>query len=96
MFASDNRWIKKVWKQETRKECNSIKGEIIFTMQTKSKTVQFEGEDMKLEGKTLDRESKPIWKQVEKCSKRGSEEKRIEQCRKKEMQSKIYNKQDKK
>ena len=50
MFMSDNRCIKEAWKQETRKEFNSMKDEIILTMQTKSKTVQFEGEDMKLEG----------------------------------------------
>ena len=41
MFVSDNRWIKEAWKQETRKECNSIKDEIILTIQTKGKTVQF-------------------------------------------------------
>ena len=64
MFLSDNRWIKEAWRQETRKECNSIKDEIILTMQTKGKAVQFEGEDMKSEGKILDREFKPIWKQV--------------------------------
>ena len=66
MLVLDNRWIKEAWKQESRKECNSIKDEIILTMQTKVKTVQFEGEDMKLEGKILDREFKPIWKQVKK------------------------------
>ena len=90
------RWIKEAWKQEVRKECNSIKDEIILTMQTKGKTIQFEGEDMKLEGKILDREFKPIWKQVKKCFKKSSVEKRIEQNRKKEMQSEIYKKQDKK
>ena len=95
MFVSDNKWIKEAWKQETRKEYNSIKDEIIWTMQTKGKTVQFE-EDMKLEGKILDREFKPIWKQVKKWFKKGSEEKRLEQCRKMEVQSEIYNKQDKK
>ena len=41
VFVSDNRWIKEAWKQETRKECNSIKDEIILTIQTKGKTVQF-------------------------------------------------------
>ena len=51
MFVSDNRWIKEAWKQEARKECNSIKDEIILTMQTKGKTIQFEGEDVKLKGK---------------------------------------------
>ena len=51
---------------------------------------------MKLEGKILDREFKPIWKQVKKCLKKGSKEKRLEQYRKKEMQSEIYHKQDKK
>ena len=96
MFVSDNRWIKEAWKQETRKECNSIKNEIILTIQTKGKTVQFEGEDMKLEGKMFDREFKPIWKQVKKYFKKGSEEKQLEQYRKKEMQSEIHNKQDKK
>ena len=33
-------------------------------MQTKGETVQFEGEDMKLEGKIMDREFQAIWKQV--------------------------------
>ena len=42
MFVSEKRWIKEVWKQETRKESNSIKDEIILKMQTKGKTVQFE------------------------------------------------------
>ena len=65
-------------------------------MQTKGKTVQFEGEDIKLEGKILDREFKPIWKQVKKCFKKDSEEKRLEQYRKKFMQSETLNKQDKK
>ena len=54
-----NWWIKEAWKQETRKECNSVKDEIILTMQTKGKTVQFEEEDMKLEEKILDRGFKP-------------------------------------
>ena len=35
-------------KQEIRKQCNSIRDEVILTMQTKGKAVQFEGEDMKL------------------------------------------------
>ena len=66
MLVPDNRWIKEAWKQESRKEFSSIKDEIILTMQTKVKTVQLEGEDTKLEGKILDREFKPIWKQVKK------------------------------
>ena len=51
MLVSDNRWIREASKQEARKECNSIKDEIVLTMQTKGKTVQFEREDMKLEWK---------------------------------------------
>ena len=51
MFVSDNGWIKEAWKRETRKECNSVEDEIILTIITKGKTVQFKGEDMKLEGK---------------------------------------------
>ena len=34
MFVSNNGWIKEAWQQETGKESNSIKDEIIFTMQT--------------------------------------------------------------
>ena len=90
VFVSDKRWIKEAWKEETRKECNPIKDEIIMTMQTKGKTVQFGGEDMKLKGKILDREFKPIWMQVKKCIKKVNDEKRLEQYRKKEMQSEIY------
>ena len=96
MFVSDTRWIKEAWEQEARKECISIKDEVILTMQRKGKTVQFEGEDMKLEGKTLDRGFKPIWKLVKKCIKKDIEEKRLELYRKKELQSEIYEKQDKK
>ena len=96
IFVSNNRWIKEAWKQEARKISNAIKDEIILTMQTKGKTIQFEGEDIKLEEKILDREFKPIWKQVKKWFKKGSEEKRLEQYRKKKMLSEIYKKQDKK
>ena len=76
-FASDNRQIKEAKEQETRKECNSIKDEIILTMQTKGKTVQFEGEDMKLEGKILDREFKPIWKQIKKYFKKKKKTRKV-------------------
>ena len=75
MFVSDTRWIKEAWEQEARKECISIKDEVILTMQRKGKTVQFEGEDRKLEGKTLDRGFKPIWKLVKKCIEKDIEEK---------------------
>ena len=40
MFVSDSRWIKEVWKQETRKEGNSVKDEIILMIQQKVKTGQ--------------------------------------------------------
>ena len=49
---------------------------MILTMQTKGTTIQFEVEDMKLDRKILDREFKPIWKQVKKCFKKGSEKKK--------------------
>ena len=39
-------------------------------MQTKGKTVQFEGENIKLEINLLDKEFKPIWKQVKNASKK--------------------------
>ena len=96
MFVSDNRWIKEAWKQERRKDCNSVKDEVLLTIQTKGKRIQFKGEDMKLERKILDREFKPKQKQVKKCFKKGSKEKRLEQYRKKEMESEIYKKQDEK
>ena len=56
MFVSD-RWIKEAWKQKGGKEGNSVKDEIILTMQRKGKTVQFEGENMKLEGKIIKKKS---------------------------------------
>ena len=49
---------------------------MILTMQTKGTTIQFEVEDMNLDRKILDREFKPIWKQVKKCFKKGSEKKK--------------------
>ena len=68
----------------------------MLTMQTKSKTVQFEGEDTKLELKIMDREFKRIWTQVKECFKTVSEVKRLEQYSKKVMQIEIQKKQDKK
>ena len=56
MFVSD-RWIKEAWKQKAGKEGNSVKDEIILTMQRKGKTVQLEGENMKLEGKIIKKKS---------------------------------------
>ena len=47
-------------------------------MQTKGKTVQFEGEDMKKEGKILEKEFKLTWT-VKECFKKGSEKKTLEQ-----------------
>ena len=82
IFVSDNRWIKEAWKQEARNECNSIKDEIILTMQTKGKTIRLEGEDMKLDGKILNRKFKPRWKQIKKCFKKSSEKKIHEQYKK--------------
>ena len=92
MFVTDNRWIKEAWKQEARKECNSIKDEIILTMQTKGKTIQFEGEDLKIRGKNIGQRIQTNMESSKKCSKKGSEEKILEQYRKKEMQSEIYKK----
>ena len=56
--------------KKQKKEFNAIKDEIILTMQIKVKTEQFEGEDMKLEGKVLHREFKPIWKDSNSTEKR--------------------------
>ena len=55
MFVSNNSWITEAYKQEAGKKCHSIKDGIILAMQTKGKTIQFEGEEMKIEEKILDR-----------------------------------------
>ena len=89
MIVSDNRWIKEAWKQETMEESNSIKDEIILTMQTKGEAVEFE-EDIKLERKILDKEFKPMNKNT---SKKVARKKRFSS--KKEMQREIHKKQDK-
>ena len=94
MFVLDNRWIKEAWKQEARKGCNSIKDKIILTMQAKSKTVQSEGEDMELEEKILDREFKPIQKQVKKNASKRQQEKKTQTVQKMPRKCKV--KQEKK
>ena len=45
---------------------------------------------MKLEGKILGNKFKLTWTQENECFKKGSEENRLEQYSKKEMQSEIY------
>ena len=42
-------WIKEALKQETRKECNSVKDEAMLALQAKDKTVHLEEKYMKLE-----------------------------------------------
>ena len=85
MSMSDNRWIKAAWKRETMKENNSIKDEAIMTMQSKGKTMEFEGESIILQGNILDKAWKQAWKLVISCFKRGTEEKREEDYHPKEM-----------
>ena len=65
-----------------------------MTMQSKGKTVEFEGESIILEGNILDKAWKQAWKLVKSCFKKGTEEKREEDYHQKEMQSEIYKKQD--
>ena len=48
-FVSDDMWIKEALKQETRKECNSVKDEAMLALQAKDKTVHLEEKYMKLE-----------------------------------------------
>lgn len=74
-------------KKKERLESNSTNHEIILLILGKCKILQFEGEDMKLEGKILDQEFKPTWKHVREWFKKGGGEKRLEKGRKKEMQS---------
>ena len=57
-FVPAKRWIEEAWKQEKRIESKSNKDEIILAIETKSKTVQFEREDLRLEGKILNKEFK--------------------------------------
>ena len=74
MFVSVNRLIKEALKQ-TLKESNSIKNKIILVMQTKGKTVQFEGEHLKLEGKYWTKNSKQHGNQSKNASRRKWKEK---------------------
>ena len=71
------------------KENNSIKDEAIITMQSKGKTVEFEGESRILEGNTIDKEWKQAWKLVKSCFKKGTEEKREGDYHQKEMESQL-------
>ena len=62
--------------RETMKENNSIKDEAIMTMQSKGKTVEFEGESIMLEGNILNKAWKQAWKVVKSCFKKGTGEKK--------------------
>ena len=81
--------------KKARKESNSIKDEIILAMQTKGKIVQSQREDVKLEGKALEKKIKLAWTQVKEFFKKGSGEKRLEQYSKNDIQIEICKKQDK-
>ena len=55
-FVSNNRGIRQAWKQETRKEYNSVKDEILLTLQT----AQFEIRRKKTGQKNLSNQHRNI------------------------------------
>ena len=58
MATAENKWIKAAWRLETLKENNSIINHAIITMQSIGKQMEFEGETIKLERKTLNNDWK--------------------------------------
>ena len=95
MAYSENKWIMAAWKREIGKEGNSVAEEAVNVMGEIGTNIQFEGGEIKMDGKRIEGGWQLAWKEVKKRLKNGIKNKRIENYGMKEQQSKLYKQQEK-
>ena len=95
MACSQNVWIKEAWLRETIKEESSIVEEAMKTMSDVGTNIEFNNGEIKIDGERIEQGWKATWKKVKQKLKEGTKEKRMEQYRLKEQQSRVYREQEK-
>ena len=93
MVKPSNKWIKAAWKRELLKETNSIKDEAIASMHAVGMVLDFEEDCILLDGERIEKDWKVTWRAIKARLKKSDEQKRREYLDK-QMQSKIFRKQD--
>ena len=94
MCKSSNKWIQAAWRRENKKESNAIIDEAVNSMMDIDRDFEFVGNNVRLMGEVLELDWKATWKRVKQELKRGTQLKRKENYRQKELQSDIYGKQE--
>ena len=95
MACSENRWISAAWKREMLKEENSIIQEAIQTMTEVGVEIEFEGDNICIDGELINQGWKLAWKKLKEKLKRGVKNQRIEHYGVKDQQSQLYRSQEK-
>ena len=67
LYISGNKRIKATWRQRKVQENSSIKDEVVSTMNMIEIKLEFEGEYIRLEEKTLNNDWRQTWKKVKLC-----------------------------
>ena len=95
MVKSSNKWIKAACKRELLKETNSIKDEAITSMHAVGTVLDFTEDCILLDGERIEKDWKLTWRAIKARLKKSVEQKRREEYLDKQIQSKIFRKQDK-
>ena len=67
IYISENKRIKATWRQRKVKKNSSIKDEVVSTINMIEVKLEFEGEYIRLEEKTLNNDWRQTWKKVKLC-----------------------------
>ena len=94
MVKSSNKWIKAAWKRELLKETNSRKDDAIASMHAVGTVLDFEEDCILLDGERIEKDWKLTWRGIKARLKKSVEQKWREEYLDKQMQSKIFRKQD--
>ena len=87
MACLQNKWIKAAWRRENTKEENSIVEEATKTMEDVEVEIQFEEDNIQIDGELIEEGWKPAWKTLKEKLKKGMKKQRIDEYGRKEHQS---------
>ena len=94
MVCLENKWISAAWRRENTKEEYSIVEEAMKTMYNVVVEIQFERENIWIDGELIDGGLKPAWKRLKEKLKKEVKNKSVKEYGTKEQQSKLYRGQE--
>ena len=86
MACSENKWISAAWRRENTKEENSTVEEAMKTMEDVEVEIQFEEDNIQIDGELINGGWKPVWKRLKEKLKKGVKNQSIEEYRRKVQQ----------